>query len=1080
LFRSTIPIDALLVSRHQFQSGRLLHDMKDYLMRNTDPRETVLTNSTGNLKGFRYCWKSNAEQLADWAGLLCNRTDTWIGKRWKGSSTRVTLRLEDSKHQSFRDVLLDHFAGDDAVSLHCTNPKDGTCAFVAIDIDQHGERNQVAADRNWKDSLELLERAQEHGLNAGLEDSNGIGGYHLWILFPEPVPEQVAVDLTHWLTKSRKDIERFPNKLLTTEFGSALRLPGKHHSRDHWSRFWDGQEWLEGSDAVRFLLEFRPGGTDPRDLKPLRIYTEQRILLEQQQEEARKNSRSAIPQDTDSQEIREALSVIPPEGYDLWTRIGMSLHSWDPVNGFDLWAEWSQTGSTYNPNDWPEVNRTKWESFAGSTVSLGTLFHHAKQHGYQPIRPARVHLSDPEPHLVDQVELPTGEDRTLEEWRLDMRNARLESLDQGTGIFLDRSPTGSGKGHCEIDTVQSFINQQLGQETAGKAALLLPTHDNCEQEADRLQSAGIDAEAFPKLDDTTCPKFDDVKTTVEAGLPVDHVHCFACELNEICEYQKKKKSARMADVQVMTHKRAEQSGFENLNAGYISIHERCDDLMRPVREINSVKGLERTLLALSDMLDRSKFLISGSDHLDDQHGFLNRMRDIGEQVLNAMSEDREDWELIDLKTAPMEKPEGLFNQINRYFNLRRDSHGLAWLISAAAGEFDQVTVRRKRVLGTRLNRLPDDAVIWFNDATAEVDSLTELIERSVTDRTPAGRLPWVIEPVQFGMDITQKTTGSVLRKLIYGHLIANPQTQKLGIIVHQKKLIELDLLQDWARKRISHISYWYGGEEVGSNRWMDECDAIISLGTPRPPESAIAEDLVRFGKIDSANCGGSWDKRYWKAPDTAGNEHTVSGLGYQQKDWKDSHRRLVRMRIVQAIGRGRGLLREGIPVTVYSSEECGLRLSPDEPPAMSEGASKVYELLITSQGMKTPELALCLEREDRQIRRDLQELMKLGLVERLGAARSTRYQVTEEQEVSGQFPLNNDDLRQNVRILPDSGGSDQKPTPQDRLCEPDTSVHDIYIVKDSRCSQGESETEEVTLDPDSMQRRSISDPARFN
>jgi hypothetical protein len=37
-------------------------------------------------------------------------------------------------------------------------------------------------------------------------------------------------------------------------FGNWLRLPGKHHSHDHWSRVWDGRAWLDGAAAVAHVL----------------------------------------------------------------------------------------------------------------------------------------------------------------------------------------------------------------------------------------------------------------------------------------------------------------------------------------------------------------------------------------------------------------------------------------------------------------------------------------------------------------------------------------------------------------------------------------------------------------------------------------------------------------------------------------------------------------------------------------------------------------------------------------------------------------------------------------------------------
>jgi putative DNA primase/helicase len=66
--------------------------------------------------------------------------------------------------------------------------------------------------------------------------------------------------------------------------------------------------------------------------------------------------------------------------YETWLNIGMALHSLDPVAGFDIWDAWSSGGSEY-PGI--AVLKRKWGSFQRSGVTIGTLFHHAKQAGFQ-------------------------------------------------------------------------------------------------------------------------------------------------------------------------------------------------------------------------------------------------------------------------------------------------------------------------------------------------------------------------------------------------------------------------------------------------------------------------------------------------------------------------------------------------------------------------------------------------------------------------------------------------------------------------------------------------------------------------
>lgn len=74
--------------------------------------------------------------------------------------------------------------------------------------------------------------------------------------------------------------------------------------------------------------------------------------------------------------VRDALRVIPPVmGYHDWVSVLMAVHSAFPnQEGIDLVEEWS-------PGYEGEVEE-KFRSFRGSSTTLGTLFFHAKEHGW--------------------------------------------------------------------------------------------------------------------------------------------------------------------------------------------------------------------------------------------------------------------------------------------------------------------------------------------------------------------------------------------------------------------------------------------------------------------------------------------------------------------------------------------------------------------------------------------------------------------------------------------------------------------------------------------------------------------------
>ena len=106
------------------------------------------------------------------------------------------------------------------------------------------------------------------------------------------------------------------------------------------------------------------------------------------------------------EEIRSALDVVPADcSRDEWVSIGMALHwAGTQTNALDsalhLWNEWSSTAQVKYPGE--RMITQQWNSFKtdkATAVKLGTLFHIARQHGWQ--RPAPDIAG-----LFGQVDLP--------------------------------------------------------------------------------------------------------------------------------------------------------------------------------------------------------------------------------------------------------------------------------------------------------------------------------------------------------------------------------------------------------------------------------------------------------------------------------------------------------------------------------------------------------------------------------------------------------------------------------------------------------------------------------------------------
>ncbi len=81
-----------------------------------------------------------------------------------------------------------------------------------------------------------------------------------------------------------------------------------------------------------------------------------------------------------TEEARSALAVLDPDApYPDWIAVGMALHHGLGAAGLALWDEWSARGGKYREGEPAE----RWASFRRSGVTLGTLFHAAKEAGWR-------------------------------------------------------------------------------------------------------------------------------------------------------------------------------------------------------------------------------------------------------------------------------------------------------------------------------------------------------------------------------------------------------------------------------------------------------------------------------------------------------------------------------------------------------------------------------------------------------------------------------------------------------------------------------------------------------------------------
>ncbi len=220
-------------------------------------------------------WSIAAERLAAWAlERLVNRTDAWGGyyrkfdKSTQQTETRTTTRKEDDVVGGSPAGPLDlakltaHFRGrhtDHIVGVHALGP-DGFGKWVGFDVDAHDDQVDVGRNENY--ARFLFSKLSALGFKPLMYSSNGRGGFHVWVLFDSPVPGPLLHSFAAWSVADCTSygipaVEANPKQPFLTpskRYGNWLRLPGRHHTRDHWPVLWNGSTWLTPDASVSTLL----------------------------------------------------------------------------------------------------------------------------------------------------------------------------------------------------------------------------------------------------------------------------------------------------------------------------------------------------------------------------------------------------------------------------------------------------------------------------------------------------------------------------------------------------------------------------------------------------------------------------------------------------------------------------------------------------------------------------------------------------------------------------------------------------------------------------------------------------------
>ena len=595
-----------------------------------------------------------------------------------------------------------------------------------------------------------------------------------------------------------------------------------------------------------------------------------------------------------------------------------------------------------------------------------------------------------QPPKICECETPSGPERSLLEYREELVGGRLAIVGH-PGMYLDQSPTGSGKSTADIEVFRR-INRGL---------IVTPTHKNCEEIEKAMLDADINAMAFPGRhtsgEGQNC--WSELADKAESiGLSVVATVCPSCTERKTCQslgYLAGLEAVKAADVAIATHARAIYNGLDRLAEGrgeFIAVHENAANTICP-QAVASVGELQLAAKIIGRVLEDPKWLDwlgqstsrkeSGEWVSDDRlaekrtsiYEFVLAMAKLIDDLLQKVRA-AERTQAVEVKDA-IPKATGveyllLKASLESKDLLPKETRGRfppsLWrmLLAAQTGGLFSLgvvvtednkskrnpqkepaaeTSKRKGLVGTWKNLPSMEAIVLFADATADHNDLEDWLGRPVKVITPEGRIAHAKRVVQYPIDFSRKASKKRFLNVVRGILSEFHEAQRVGIITLKPLVSALKSLPQRFTRRLSKIAYFGGGDDRASNEWHGNCDLILVIGTPRPDNEAVPRRLIQLRDFASAGEDGRWGDVHWRCRTESGAEVILKGRGYDHPAWDRAHRRLVRSALIQAIGRGRTLLQSGCGVIVVAAEEIGFPIADETDIELNETEADLIKLL---------------------------------------------------------------------------------------------------------------------------------------
>jgi len=508
---------------------------------------------------------------------------------------------------------------------------------------------------------------------------------------------------------------------------------------------------------------------------------------------------------------------------------------------------------------------------------------------------------------------------TIEEYREQMKQARKDT--EPGRIYFDGSPLGSGKSTRNAKHVQSYKSSRTLVKTHVAAAETLRTYEK----------AGVErVAAYPKLSRDNCELYAAAYKVQSLGMNVGAGVCTGCSYKGTCEYQRLIHKAEQAPHQILSHDRGRVRPVTLSSSKLIIIEEDATNFLRPKFDASSGFG---TVMAIASLA------ISDATNME-QRQACEQIHRVAVDYQNLLQSQAKAQELG--VPIPILKPDGLEKLLCDCLPRHISGFALKIVLGAVFGGWNRIVLtsddlpdndraRREsdsRILTVGATELPEDAAVWITDATGSYSQLSSILP-GIENRTPQAKIQLQHSIQQVPVDVCKHSSKVAdVSKLLKRLLTQYCQGERVGLITHREFLPDTLDLTDDERSQIVMSSYFGAGDVIGSNNWYVACDKLVILGTPRPAPRDVKSRAIQVAQSDSCHVrkAMSFGPYTWKGETADGRKAKIVALGYKDEGWKLTAQEFVQGQLNQAAGRGRGFLKDGIPVILVTTEPMGCPL----------------------------------------------------------------------------------------------------------------------------------------------------------